>query len=116
MDMRITPQTLMDQGFYNTQTQERLAVYQEQAATGEKLLQPSDNPLAMVTVLSSQAQDTRLGTYIANIQQATSILNDSVSNLQIATAIFQQANSLAQQGANAGNDAASFSALRHPGE
>ncbi|HZU38549.1 MAG TPA: flagellar hook-associated protein FlgL [Gemmataceae bacterium] len=112
MTMRITPQVLLQQAIYNAQMHENLlALYQEQASTGNKLIQPSDDPLGMLTVLSSQAQDNRLGVYLTNIQTDTNTLNASVSTLQSASNIMQQAHQIAIEGTSATNDSSAYNAM-----
>src|SRR5579862_1600498 len=81
----------------------RLAQLQAEASTGNKLQAPSDDPAATVAVLAAQGQIAQLGTYLSNIQSATSTLNASVSALQQATNIFSQAKQIAIQGSQSVN-------------
>ena len=59
----------------------------QEASTGNSLLQPSDNPAAYVAVMESQADTSNLTTNLANIQSATTLLNSSTSALQTASSV-----------------------------
>ena len=112
MELRITPQTLLNQAIYNAQIQTTaLGNAQEQAATGKKILVPSDDPLGTVTVLANHAQDQQFDTDLTNINDATNTLNDSVSTLDSASNILTQAKTLAGEGNNAATDPASYQTL-----
>lgn len=110
--MRVTPEALTQQAIYNVQVHEQqLALYQQQETTGNKVNQPSDDPLGMMMILSSQTQDNQLGTYLTNIQTNTTTLNSSVSTLQSASSIMQQAHVIATEGTSGANTPTSFSTL-----
>ncbi len=112
MELRVTPQVFLDQAIANSQRQtELLAELQQQASTGNRLLQPSDDPAAEVNLLLAKAQDSRLGSYLGSIQSATANLNASTAALQDATGIFTAAHQIAVQGANADNSPASYETL-----
>src|SRR5438067_128070 len=105
MDLRVTPQALISQTIASMRlTEDRLANLQEQAATGKRLLRPSDNPADAVTVLSVNATDLRLDTYLNNINGAQTTLNTSTSALQEASTILSQAREAAISGSNGTND------------
>jgi flagellar hook-associated protein 3 FlgL len=112
MDLRVTPQVMVDQAIASAQRQsDQLAQLQEQASSGSRLNQPSDDPVAEVQVMAGDAQNARLDTYLNNIGSATSSLNSSVSALQEANGILSQARGVAVEGSNSTNDATSFEAL-----
>jgi flagellar hook-associated protein 3 FlgL len=110
--MRITPLTIIEQALANLDAQTNsLGQLQQEAATGNRLLQPSDDPVATVAVLAANAQSQSLDSYQANIQTAQTTLNASVTALQSASDIFTQAKQIASEGANSVNDPSSFEAL-----
>jgi flagellar hook-associated protein 3 FlgL len=112
MDLRVTPQVMIDQAIANAQRQtDQLAQLQAQASSGNRILSPSDDPTAEVQVMAGNAQNLRLDSYLSNITTATSSLNGSVSALQEANSILSQARDVAVQGSNSTNDATSFEAL-----
>lgn len=101
MELRITPQIITANAIANAQQQsDQLAVLQEQASTGLRILQPSDDPFAAVQVLSDQAQNNRLDIYHQNIADAQAKLNSSVSTLTQVSNLLAQAKNVALQGSN----------------
>lgn len=112
MQLRITPQVLVANAVNNAQRQtDQLAILQQQASTGLRILQPSDDPLAALQVLSDQAQNNRLDVYHQNIADAQAKLNSSVSTLTQVTNLLSQAKSVALQGANDLNSPESYQAM-----
>jgi flagellar hook-associated protein 3 FlgL len=112
MDIRVTFQTMVNDAVVNTQKQtEQLSKLQEQASTGKRILQPSDDPAATQMVLNTQAEQDRLDTYLTNISSTQSTLNTSVSSLQEADGVLSQAKSIALEAANSTNDSTSLEAL-----
>jgi flagellar hook-associated protein 3 len=112
MDLRITPDVMTSRALVSLGREtDTLANLQQQADTGLRLLKPSDDPHAAVTVLASNAQSARLDAYLSNITDATSTLNLSVSSLRDAGNILTQAKQTAIEGANAANDATANQAL-----
>src|SRR5712692_271925 len=112
MDFRVTSQVTYDLAVaYARQHSDLLAHLQQEAATGNRLLRPSDDPLATVQLLSNQAQNLRLDTYQSNVQAAQATLNGSNSALLEAGNIFTQAQQVASEGSNSTNDPTSFEAL-----
>src|SRR5262249_37248726 len=82
MSSRVTTQTEVDRSLAFLRTQaDQLSRLQEQAGSGTRLNQPSDGPVDVVVVMSATAQDQRFDAYLANIADARSVLNDSVSTL-----------------------------------
>jgi flagellar hook-associated protein 3 len=112
MDLRVTPQILVSRSIANARRHfDRLANLQEQAATGVRLLRPSDGPLQTVQVLSNKAQSLRLDTYLANVRDARTTLDLGVSALREASNIFTSAREIAIEASHATNNAESFEAL-----
>ncbi len=112
MDLRVTFQSSVDNALFNLRNlTDQLAVTTAQAATGKRILQPSDDPAGTVSLLAFQAQSQRLTTDLTNIQGATSSLDNSVSTLQSVSDIFTQAQGLAVDAGNSGNDQNALNAL-----
>ncbi len=74
-----------------------LAALNYQNATGNKVNYPSDDPVAMVGILSSRQQLAALAQYEANINMAESWLNNSESALDSISDIMARAGELAEQ-------------------
>ena len=99
MEMRVTLNTMISQALASAgQQTSRLAQLQAEAQTGNQLLQPSDGPAQTVALLAAERQNAQLGTYLSNIQSATSTLNAGVSALQQTSSILTQAKQIALQG------------------
>ncbi len=112
MDLRITPQALVSQTVASLQQNEnQLANLQEQASTGERILQPSDDPAAAVQVLAVNAQNLQFDAYLNNIKSSQATLNASSSALQQAGDFLTQAISAATQGATANNTPTTLATL-----
>jgi flagellar hook-associated protein 3 FlgL len=112
MELRITPQVIVANGVANARQQyDQLAVLQQEASTGKRILQPSDDPPGALQVLSNQAQYDRLGVYHQNIADAQAKLNDSVSTLTQVSQLLAQAKQLALQGSNSTNTPGALQAL-----
>lgn len=102
--MRITPQIMVSDAIYNAQQQTaQIAILQQQASTGYRILQPSDDPVGEMQVLAGQAQNNQLDTYQKNISDAQSKLNNSVSTLTQVSNLLTQAKDLGLQGGNSAN-------------
>ena len=102
----------MNRALANSRRQtDRLAVLQQQASTGSRLLNPSDDPLDTVAVLGAKAQDQRLDAYLGNIRDARSALDVSGSSLTEANRILTKARDLALEGANGTNEGIAFEGL-----
>ena len=112
MNLRITTQTQVSRALDNLRRQtDQLADLQQQAQTGLRLNKPSDNPLDVVIVLESKAQDSRLGAYLSNIHDATDTLNESVSTLTDLGNVFTRARQIALEGVNGTTSGSNFDAL-----
>jgi flagellar hook-associated protein 3 FlgL len=112
MELRITPQVTVANAIANARTQtNQLAILPQQASTGNRILQPSDDPLGTLQVLSDQAQNDRLDIYHQNIADAQAKLNSSVSTLTQVGQLLAQAKQLALQGSSDGNTPGSLQAM-----
>ncbi len=112
MDLRITPQTTLATILAQIAAETtQLGKIQQQAATGKKVLTPSDDPDSIGSLLANKAQDSRLDAYLNNIHASQASLNVSTSALQDAGSILTQARTLALQGAQSTEDAQSRGAL-----
>jgi flagellar hook-associated protein 3 len=96
---------------YLDQQTSALGQLENQASSGNAILEPSDNPLGEVSVLQNQAQNSGLTADLTNISTAQSTLNTSVSTLQSANNLITQASQLAIEATNSGNDSTSLDAL-----
>jgi len=112
MTMRVTPFLQISQAISSIESQSnQLNQLEQEASTGSRLLTPSVDPVATVSVLAENTQNQQLTTYMDNIQTAQTSLNASVSALQQANNIFTQAEQIASEGSNSTNDATSNEAL-----
>src|SRR5438128_6980544 len=112
MELRVTPTILFDQTITFAQQQEAsLAQLQQEAATGLRVLQPSDDPISAVAAMAANAQDLRLTTNLENVQAAISTLNASSAALQDVNNVFNQANQIAVQANNSTSSATSNASL-----
>jgi flagellar hook-associated protein 3 len=112
MDLRVTPQVLVNQTLASVRRHfGRLGNLQQQASTGIRLLRASDGPSTTVAVLSNKAQTLRLETYLTNIAEARASLNVTVSALNEAGQILTGARQTALEASHATNDASSLESL-----
>jgi flagellar hook-associated protein 3 FlgL len=112
MELRITPQIIAANAIANAQKQsDQLGILQQEASTGLRILQPSDDPTAALQVLSDQAQNNRLSIYHQNIADAQAKLNSSVSTLNQVSNLLSQAKALALQGSNSTNTPDAYQAM-----
>jgi flagellar hook-associated protein 3 FlgL len=112
MDLRITPQIIAAEAIANAQQQtSQLAFLQQEASTGLRILQPSDNPTAALAVMGDQAQNNQLSVYHQNISDAQAKLNGSVSTLNQITNLLTQAKDLGLQGSNQPNTPSAYQAM-----
>jgi flagellar hook-associated protein 3 FlgL len=95
----------------NQQTLARMANYQEQLATSRKLNRISDDPVAAKQALRYRAEGFQVGKYLDNIDKASAFLTATDASLSQMSQLLDQAKSLAVQGANGTQDAASRKTL-----
>ncbi len=101
MELRITPQVIVANSIADAQQEySQLGVLQQQASTGDRILEPSDDPAGALQVMSNQAQYNRLGVYQQNVSDAQAKLNDSVSTLTQVSNLLSQAKQLGLEGSN----------------
>ncbi len=96
----------------NTQkTLARLATYQEQLSTGKKLNRISDDVVAARQSLRYRTDENATGKYLDNIDKSLAYMGATDTALTEITGLFDQAKSIAVQGANGSQDANSRYAL-----
>ncbi len=112
MELRITPQIITAEAIANAQQQTaQLAFLQQEASTGLRIQQPSDDPPAALQVLSNQAYNNQLGVYQKNIADAQAKLNSSVSTLNQVSNLITQAKDVGLQGSNQPNTPEAYQAM-----
>ena len=95
----------------NQKTLARLASYQEQLSTGKKLNRISDDVVAARQSLRYRADNNDTSKYLDNIDKSLAYMGATDTALNEITGLFDQAKSIAVQGANGSQDAASRYAL-----
>lgn len=96
MELRVTPLTSLSQSIRNAQLHSsQLADLQLQASTGIRIQRPSDDPQAVRSLLARKQDDSRFDVQLANINEARSTLNDSVSTLLEANKFLVRARDIA---------------------
>ena len=95
----------------NQKTLARLATYQEQLSTGKKLNRISDDVVAARQSLRYRADENASGKYLDNIDKSLAFMGATDTALSEITELFDQTKSIAVQGANGSQDAASRYAL-----
>lgn len=88
-----------------------IALYQRQLATGKKIEQISDDPSAGRQLLRYRNDSAAAGTYLANVDRTTTLLNASESAIDQMSTTLDQVRAAAVQGANGATDAAGRAAL-----
>ena len=84
---------------------------QQQAASGLRLLRPSDSPIDILKVMANRVQDQRFDTQLANLRDSRATLNMSVSTLIDVSNLFNSTRGIALEGANATSDLVASEAL-----
>ena len=95
----------------NQRTLARLATYQEQLSTGKKLNRISDDVVAARQSLRYRADENATGKYLDNIDKSLAYMGATDTAFSEITSLFDEVKSIAVQGANASQDAASRAAL-----
>ena len=95
----------------NQRTISRLATYQEQLSSGKRINQVSDDPGAARSALRYRAESMQTAKYLDNISKGDSFITASDSAMEQMSQVLNDAKSLAVQGANGTQDAASRKAL-----
>ena len=95
----------------NQRTIARLANYQQQLSSGKRINQVSDDPGAARSALRYRAESMQTTKYLDNISKGDSFITASDSAMEQMSQVLDDAKSLAVQGANGTQDAASRKAL-----
>ncbi len=95
----------------NQRTISRLATYQEQLSSGKRINQVSDDPGAARSALRYRAESMQTTKYLDNISKGDSFITASDAAMEQMSQVLNDAKSLAVQGANGTQDAASRKAL-----
>ncbi len=95
----------------NQRTISRLSTYQEQLSSGKRINRVSDDPGAARSALRYRAESVQTSKYLDNISKGESFVNASDSAMEQMSQVLDDAKSLAVQGANGTQDAASRKAL-----
>lgn len=112
MDLRITPQTTLANVLAQLGRQTNLlGKLQQQAATGKRLLTPSDDPVRLGVLLATKGNDGRLDSYLATIADSRSSLNVSVAAMLDAGSILTQARTIAVEAGQSTENAESRAAM-----
>lgn len=97
--MRVTantfPNALLNQLTQLTVRQNRL---QTQAATGQKIQLPEDNPVSMRRILDMQAEGKRIGQYDRNIDRLDEVITASYDSIKGIKTIIDRAGEIATYG------------------
>ncbi len=99
--MRITDRMIAESALRNTETSlQAMSVTQDQIGSGKKLLQPSDDPTAVVSSIQTSDALAQINQYLRNIGTATNLTSAADSALADAGTVMQRANELAIEAAN----------------
>lgn len=99
--MRISTNMLFEQGVFNMNAQlAKLARYQEQIATGRRVLSPADDPVAASRALEVSQSESINKQYMRNAESASSTISQNEGTLSTVTRNLQDLRELA---VNAGN-------------
>jgi flagellar hook-associated protein 3 FlgL len=95
----------------NQRTLARMADYQEQLASGKRINRVSDDPVAAKIAMRYRAEDQQAAKHLDNVGKAIAFQNATDSALGEMATTMDEVKSLAVQGANGTQDAASRRAL-----
>lgn len=99
--MRISTSQIFNQNLIAMQQQQaKLAETQLQISTGEKILNPSDDPAGSVQLLNLQREASLSTQYLENADKATNKLENEEVTLASASDLLQRIRELAVQGLN----------------
>lgn len=102
--MRVTEGMLNSQVLYDIEgNNQRLSNLQQQASTGKKINQPSDNPIGVQDVMRYNNQTAYDAQYQQNAQNAQSQLNFVASTMKEGQSVLSRARDLAVQASNGTN-------------
>ncbi|KUG02331.1 flagellar hook-associated protein flgl [hydrocarbon metagenome] len=110
--MRITNQMMVNTLKMNISTNtQRMAVTQEQIASGKKINKVSDDPGSLVQVMRIRGNVTENKQYVRNLAEAVSFLDTADSALDDLTAVMQRVRELTVKAANETNDKSALEAV-----
>ncbi|WP_407276628.1 flagellar hook-associated protein FlgL [Halothiobacillus sp. DCM-1] len=110
--MRVSTSMIFSQGLTNLQQQQTsILTAQQQIATGVKLTNPADDPVAFSTASNLSVLISKQNQYSTNIDNATGKISVQESTLGSMTGILQSIRDAAIQVNNAANDPTSRAAL-----
>ncbi len=110
--MRVSTSMIFSQGLSNLQQQQTsILTAQQQIATGIKLTNPADDPVAFSTASNLSVLISKQGQYSTNIDNATGKISVQESTLGNITGMLQSIRDAAIQVNNAANDPTSRAAL-----
>jgi flagellar hook-associated protein 3 FlgL len=89
----------------------RLSTYQQQLASGKKVLEVSDDPVGAKTTLRYNGEQFAAQRYLDNIDSGTAFMTAADASLSEMSQLMDQVKSTAVQGANGSQDAASRAVL-----
>jgi flagellar hook-associated protein 3 len=110
--MRVTTEIQAQLAIANVQSSyNRMTQLQNQITSGNQINSASDNPTGMVQILQNNTQNAQLSTDLTTIQNASNVLQTSVSALTSAQSTLTSAINEAQTAANATTSSTAYSAL-----
>ncbi|RME69104.1 MAG: flagellin [Verrucomicrobia bacterium] len=93
--MRVTSNTFPNTLIYQLQRLTgRINQLQEQTATGQRIVDPSDDPAGAVRVLNGQAEQARIQQFHRNALRANDIINASTGQLRNILQLTERANEI----------------------
>ncbi len=99
--MRITNKSLNSNMLRNlNQGLNRLDRFQQQLATGKRVLQPSDDPAAVTSIMQLKTSLIESEQYIQNVEDGSAWLDSTDTTLDAVTSVLQRARELTVYGAN----------------
>ena len=112
MAVRVTPQTQINQAIRNLQQRNsELLRFQNQVSSGLRLSRPSDDPADASAIIRNRADDIRFDTNLANIQDASFIIESQVDALIEVRQLFTAAKNVAFDASSTVNTSANEQAV-----
>ncbi len=110
--MRMTNQMMVNTLKMNISTNtSRMAVTQEQIASGKKINKLSDDPGSLIQVMRMRGNITENEQYVRNLNEGISFLETTDSALDDLTEVIQRIRELTVQAANGTNDSSALQAI-----
>src|SRR5690554_2974597 len=112
--MRITNRTLTNNMLRNLNSSlKRLDKYEQQLATGKRVILPSDNPASVANIMSLKTSLMETEQFLSNVDEAYSYLDSADIVLGSVTEILHRAQELTVYAANDVLDSAERTAIAH---